>query len=165
MTVKVLRWPTEARERERYRALGVPRLLVLEGPVAPPVGMDALEDWVRPPISPEELRRRSAALRARALAGVPVIDGSDILRFGGRWIALSPSDATVMRALVDAYQCLVEREDLVSRVWPGSEPRRNALDLRVLRLRRKIAPLHLMIRTVWRKGYLLDSASPDMAGP
>ena len=34
----------------------------------------------------------------------------------------------------------------------------NALDLHIMRLRRRIAPLGLSIRTVWRLGYLIEAA-------
>jgi len=166
MTVVVLRWPAESHERERCKSLGVPRLLVLEGRDAPPQFPDALEDWVRPPLNPADLRRRTAALEARALAGVPLVDGADILRFAGKWLALPAADARLMRALVDAYGSVVSRDCLARLVWPDGPPRRNAFDLRVLRLRRRIAPLQLAIRTVWRRGYVLDtSETPAEVGP
>jgi DNA-binding response OmpR family regulator len=38
-------------------------------------------------------------------------------------------------------------------------PTRNALDVHVLRLRRRIAPLGLEIRTVRARGYLLQAAA------
>lgn len=161
MSVKVLRWPAEARDRERYREMGVPRLLVLEGSCPPPPCSDVLEDWVRPPVGHEEVRARAAALQARALASIPTLDCSDIVRFGGHWIALSPIDVRLMRVLLDNYQCLVPREDLVAAIWPEGQPRRNALDLRVLRLRRRLLATRLTIRTVWRKGYLLDCDPGD----
>lgn len=56
------------------------------------------------------------------------------------------------------YQSLVRREQLIAECWGGGPPSRNALDLRMLRLRRRIEPLNLVIRTVWGKGYLLDLA-------
>ena len=40
--------------------------------------------------------------------------------------------------------------------WPKGAPGRNALDVHVLRLRRRLAPLGLAIRTVRVRGYLLE---------
>ena len=39
-------------------------------------------------------------------------------------------------------------------------PGRNALDVHVLRLRRRIAPLALSIKTVRSRGYLLEALTP-----
>ena len=41
--------------------------------------------------------------------------------------------------------------------WPSGVPTRNALDVHVLRLRRRIAPVGLEIRTVRSRGYLMQS--------
>ena len=43
--------------------------------------------------------------------------------------------------------------------WPEGAPGRNALDVHVLRLRRRLAPLSLVIRTVRSRGYLLEALS------
>lgn len=157
MRVQVLRWPTEAPRRERLRGLGVPRLLIVEGRERPPSAVDPLEDWVRSPASPHDIRCRLASLEHRAQVVAPVLDEHGVLRFGGRRAMLSPTEAGLMRALLDAYESVVPRERLV-RAWPWETPSRNAVDLCVLRLRRRIAPLDLAIRTVWRKGYLLEAA-------
>jgi hypothetical protein len=156
--VKVLRWPSQARERDHYRRMGVPLLLVLEDSVPPP-NLDVLEDCIRQPITPDDLDSRVTALRTLALAGVPVVDSADVLRFGGNWLSLSATDARLMRLLVDSFQSVVPRAKLVDCGWPGSRPRRNAVDLRILRLRRRLSPMNLMICTVWSKGYLLDRRS------
>jgi DNA-binding winged helix-turn-helix (wHTH) protein len=51
-------------------------------------------------------------------------------------------------------------------VWPGSAPGRNVLDVHVLRLRRRLAPLGLAIRTVRSRGYMLERADvPDGSVP
>jgi DNA-binding response OmpR family regulator len=55
---------------------------------------------------------------------------------------------------------VVRREELASAGWPEGAPGRNALDVHVLRIRRRVAPLGLAIRTVRSRGYLLETASP-----
>jgi DNA-binding response OmpR family regulator len=165
--VRVLRWPSESRRRERCKNLRIPRILLLEDNATAPMCLDELEDWVRPPISREDLKARTATLHARAVTkAAPIVDADEVLRFAGRWLALSPVEARLMRALVDSYRKVVSREALISQGWPcqkgGRQPRRNALDLQILRLRRRLGPLRLAIRTVWGRGYLLE---PDVGSP
>jgi DNA-binding response OmpR family regulator len=160
--VQMLRWPAEAPALERCRAMGVPRLLMVEGATPPPSCIDALEDWVRMPADRADLQARRARLLARAGSTAPTVDADGILRLDGRYLALPPTEAPMARALAGSYRRLVHREDLIDLVWPGTGmPSRNALDLRMLRLRRRIAPLGLIIRTVWGKGYLMDVNGGD----
>jgi DNA-binding response OmpR family regulator len=160
MVVKVLRWPADSRKREQCEVLGVPRLLVVEGGAALPTCLDALEDWVRPPISQEELKVRTATLEARARHNAqPTVDANEMLCFGNRRLQLSAGEAKLMRLFVEHYGSVVPREQLAESGWPREDPpRRNALDLRILRLRRRVEPLSLSIRTVWGRGYLLEAA-------
>jgi len=160
--VRMLRWPSEAPALEHCRARGVPRLLMVEGPVSPPTCVDALEDWVRVPVDRADLQARRAMLLARVGSTTPSVDADGILRVDGQYLALPPAEAPMARALAAAYRRLVHRQELIDLVWPGTgRPSRNALDLRVLRLRRRIAPLGLIIRTVWGKGYLMDADGGD----
>lgn len=131
-----------------------------------PTELNPLEDWVRPPISREDFKARRAALEARARAGaLPSIDAEGVLRFGGRRLSLSPAEADLMRVLVGSFQEVVSREGLVRKVWADDgQQRRNALDLRILRLRRRLGPLRLSIRTAWGRGYLLDVHDPREEG-
>jgi DNA-binding winged helix-turn-helix (wHTH) protein len=60
--------------------------------------------------------------------------------------------------LLERYGSVVSRETLTSAGWPGGAPGRNALDVHVLRLRRRLDPIGLAIRTVRSRGYLLEDA-------
>jgi DNA-binding winged helix-turn-helix (wHTH) protein len=154
----VLRWPEQAEQLRHLRKQGVPRLLIVHGGGRPPVCIDPLEDWVRAPVDDAELRARLSALQARAAAEIPVIDDDDVVHFAGRRVPLACGEAELTRLLLACYRSVVSRERLAVELWPDSgERRRNALDLRVLRTRRRIAPLGLVIKTVRRKGYLLDA--------
>ncbi len=53
---------------------------------------------------------------------------------------------------------VVSREMLANSGWPDGAPGRNALDVHVLRMRRRLAPLGLVIRTVRSRGYLLEAS-------
>ncbi len=141
-----------------FRKQGLPRLLILHGQGRPPVCIDPLEDWVRAPVDDTDLRTRLLALQARAAVGAPVVDENDVVHFAGRQMPLAIGEAELLRLLLTSYRSVVSREQLALGLWPDSdEHRRNMLDLRVHRTRQRIAPLGLVIRTVWRKGYLLDA--------
>lgn len=156
--VKLLRWPAESARRDRYRAMGVMRLLVVEGGVPAPVCPDVREDWVRAPVSDEDLRARIATLRAKAEAHrLPHVDPNGVLRFAGRSITVSRTETDLLECLVRQYGVLVTRETLRECLpdRPGGASR-NALDLHIMRVRRRIRPLGLAIRTVWGRGYLME---------
>lgn len=156
MKVEVVRWPAEEHKRTRCLQRGVPRLLVVEDPYAPPPPVDTLEDWVRLPARRDDVDRRIAVLSARAEAAAPVIEDG-VLRFRGRALPLRAAEVTAMRALVRSYKAVVSRRHLEGLMWPDDGMcHRNALDLRIYRLRQRLLPMGLVIRTVRNRGYLLD---------
>lgn len=141
----------------------MPRLLLIEDGVLPPDAVDCLEDWVRVPASEVDVRARTAALVRRAnshgtSAPVPDLDGDGVLRFGGGWVSLPPVEARLMRVLLDRFGAVVSRDALARAGWPDGAPGRNALDVHMLRLRRRLDPLALAIRTVRSRGYLMEAA-------
>ena len=62
-------------------------------------------------------------------------------------------------ALVERFGAVVGRDLMARRAWPTGAPTRNALDVHILRLRRRIASLGLEVRTVRSRGYLLQTTS------
>jgi hypothetical protein len=159
--VQLVRWPAESGKRERFRRLGVPRLLVIEGGARAPVTADVQEDWVRAPVSRDDLSARVAALNARSRAHTrPHVDPHGVLWFGGRSTPISPTATDLLQCLVRGYEVLVSREALQD-CLPESVPcaNRNVLDLHMMRLRKRIKPVGLVIRTVWGRGYLLEPAA------
>lgn len=164
--VKLLRWPAESAQRERCRALGVLRLLVVEGGVPAPVCSDVREDWVRAPITDDDLRVRIATLRAKAEAHrLPQVHPHGVVRYGGQTITVSRTETDLLECLVRQFGLPVPRETLQECLpeRPGGSSR-NALDLHIMRLRKRITPLGLSIRTVWGLGYLLEAAGASSAG-
>ena len=65
--------------------------------------------------------------------------------------------------LLDRFGAVVSREQLAKTGWPRGAPGRNALDVHMLRLRRRIAPVGLAIKTVRSRGYLLEADSEAAA--
>lgn len=158
MNVALVRWPTEQDRREELRRAGEPRLLLIEHGT-PPMPSDVREDWIRLPADDVDLRVRVEALRQRLGSNAmeaPALDDDGVLRMGDRWVALPPVEARLAAALVNRFGAVVSRSVLTNAGWPGSSPGRNALDVHVLRLRRRVAPLKLAIRTVRSRGYLLE---------
>lgn len=154
----LVQWPAEQDRREELRRCGLPRLLLVEAGT-PPIPADELEDWIRLPADELDLRVRVEALRRRTGGdggSLPVLDGDGVLRIADRWVPLPPVEARLTRALLDRFGAVVSRDALARAGWPGGSPGRNALDVHVLRLRRRLAPLRLAIRTVRSRGYLLE---------
>jgi DNA-binding response OmpR family regulator len=138
--------------------------LLVQDEAVPPSAPDCLEDWIRVPAAELEVRLRVGALAARAERHeqpAPSLDRDGVLRFDGSWVPLPPVEARLTGALVQRFGGVVSRESLARAGWPDGAPGRNALDVHMLRLRRRISPLTLAIRTVRSRGYLLE---PEAGG-
>jgi DNA-binding response OmpR family regulator len=159
MDVTLLRWPAENGRRERLSLAGGPRLLLVEDGSPPPPILDCLEDWIYVPAPEEEVLARVNALSVRRAAhdhDAPGMDADGVLRFGGKWVSLPPLETRMMKLLLSRFGAVVNREALAKAGWPDGATGRNALDVHVLRLRRRLEPLGLAIRTVRSRGYLLE---------
>ncbi|MEY2565500.1 MAG: two-component system, OmpR family, response regulator [Actinomycetota bacterium] len=164
--VVLLRWPHEAARRNELAAQSVPRLLLVEEEAEPPSPVDCIEDWIRVPAAESDVKARVGGLSVRAgqhRIAVPVLDEHGMLRFGGGWVSLPPVESRITAALVTRLGAVVRREELAEAGWPDGAPGRNALDVHVLRIRRRLSPLGLAIRTVRSRGYLLEAAGVDAA--
>ena len=159
MNVEVLRWPADRLAIEDLRARGIPRLLLLDGDEPATAPTDCLEDWVRLPVSDADLeaRRSGVALRATEHAVRPTLDDAGVLRFRGHWVGLSPVERDLVSAMVDRFGAVVSRGVLSERAWPDGAPSRNALDVHMLRLRRRVGEVGLEVRTIRARGYLLQA--------
>ena len=159
MDVVLVRWPAEEPRRAQLRDEGVPRLLLVENGSPPPRTTDEFEDWVRVPADEVDLHARVENLNHKVQSRIehtPELDDDGVLRAGPGWVPLPPVEARLTSALLDRYRSVVSRDVLARAGWPHGAPGRNALDVHVLRLRRRIAPLGLAIRTVRSRGYLLE---------
>ena len=143
-----------------------PRLLLVEDGALPPESDDCMEDWVRVPAADVDVRLRVASLSRRAAHHAPLLPSLDVdgvLRSGGTWVPLPPVEARLTTALLDRFGGVVSRDHLAGAGWPSGAPGRNALDVHVLRLRRRINPLGLVIRTVRSRGYLMEYVASGLA--
>jgi DNA-binding response OmpR family regulator len=161
----MVRWPSEQQRLAELRTAGQPRLVLVEKGERPPIPSDDLEDWIRIPAPEDDLRARVEGLRRRVGAPPtpPALDEDGVLRFDGRWVSLPPVEARITTALLDRFGAVVGRDALARSGWPEGAPGRNALDVHMLRLRRRVEAVGLAIRTVRSRGYLLETADPSPA--
>ncbi len=159
MDVELLHWPGERQRRERLRANGRPRLLLVEHGVEPPTPSDLLEDWIRVPAARSDVRARIDGIlrRAEFTADAEIsIDDTGSLRTGPHRIPLPPVEARILAELIDQQGKVVSRAALAATVWPNDAPDRNVLDVHLVRLRRRVAEAGLQIRTIRSRGLLLE---------
>ena len=159
MDVVTLRWPAEDVRRQALAKVGTPRLLVLDGDQQPPFDLDDLEDWIRVPALEVDRLARLDGLRRRAGAAVrpaPTIDDNGLVRAADGWVSVPPVEASLCRTLLERFGSVVSRAELETAAWPDGDIQRNALDVRILRLRRRIEELGLAIRTIRSRGYLME---------
>jgi len=174
MSVELVKWPS-GESRRAALALGRrPRVLVVANDASAPVTVDPLEDWVRESTDRSELKARIETLETRAMGDGPtLVDG--VLRHGTMYVALGPVEVRLVEALLAGLDQVVSQARLLQHGWPAAEPpRRNVLDVHLVRLRRRLEPLGLSILTVRRRGYVLrvvdnavvgcGSCRPDLAG-
>jgi len=164
MKVELVEWPSEEERLAQLRREHVPRLVLVPEGMAPPLTADVLEDWIRLPAVDEDIRSRVRVLADRADGAddtrVPELDENGLLRSGGHWVSLPPVEHRLMVVLLDRYRAVVSRDALARAGWPEGIPGRNVLDVHIVRLRRRLAPLGLAIRTVRSRGYLLEEGTP-----
>ena len=160
MDEPLVRWTEERHRRERLRLEGRPCLLLVSADAEPPEAVDCLEDWIRIPAADGDVERRVAGLAVRSTAhrvgGMAELDDDGVLRCGEAWVSLPPVEARLTAALLERIGAVVSRDALARAGWPDGAPGRNALDVHVLRLRRRLRPVGLAIRTVRSRGYLLE---------
>jgi hypothetical protein len=161
-SVVLVRWPDELAELERLRAEGIPRLLMVSPGAEPPLDPDPRTDWIRSPISDDELRVRLRALELRASAVAddrPVLTDDGRLQAGGRWVAVSPTAERLLAMLIERFGAVVSMDDLLGGAWPGGTPQRGLLRVHMTKLRTVLEPLDLRIVAVRDRGYVLHWSS------
>lgn len=162
MDITLIRWPAEAARLPELRDSELPRLLLVDEDADPPLVIDELEDWIRVPAPEQDLRARVESLSRRATSAgrcLPEIDEHGVVRYRSGHTAVPPVEARLAEVLIDHFGAVVSRDALSEAGWPGGHANRNALDVHVLRLRRRLAEAGLAIRTVRSRGYLLEPAA------
>jgi hypothetical protein len=161
--VAVLRWPEERVERQRLSRLGLPRLLLIDGPTAPPDDRACVEDWIRLPATDDDIVERLTSLHARSHTHppAPIIDDWGQVSFRDHSVFLSPLEHALMQTFAHTFKTAVREAELMRCAWPDGDGSSNGLRVHVSRLRKRIAPLNLTITTIRGYGYLMTEAQPQ----
>lgn len=156
--VVIVRWPEEAATLERLRLLGRPRLLLVAPDAAAPVSDDCDEDWIRMPAGDSDMRVRISAVAARAArhSQPPDVKGDGRLTFRGRWVGIGGIEEALARVLAEHFGEVVDHEAVELAAAEVRQPSPNALRVNISRLRKRIAPLGLVVRRVHNRGYVMD---------
>jgi DNA-binding response OmpR family regulator len=153
----------------RRQLRGLPILVVtardaLEDRVS---GLDAgADDYLVKPFELQELEARVRALlrRHRAdrnaqirIGALVLTPGEPRVSLGGVAVDLPASEFALLEALAVRAGRVVRRDDLADRLGRGAEPPSDtAIEVCVHRLRRRLSPLGLKVRTLRGFGYLLE---------
>ncbi len=156
MTVELLHWPRERGRRAELQEANQPRLLLVEADASPPLTVDPAEDWVRLPAKHRDVQARVESLRRRAVAEPSQEDG--VLRTPSGWVSLPELEARIVEVLLTRFGRVADRQSILAAGWPNGTPNRNVLDVHLHRLRRRLHPIDLRIRTVRKRGYVLEPA-------
>jgi DNA-binding response OmpR family regulator len=154
--VTVVIWPGDAAEMRRRTRDERPCLFLVESGAEPPRLLACLHDWTWASADDAEIEARVVALADRAARhpSRPTIDTFGELIHRGRSLFLSPLDQRVAETLVGRFGAVVKEHDLLTAVWPEGGSRQ-ALRVHMSRLRRRLAPLGLVITCVRGSGYIM----------
>lgn len=130
-------------------------------------GLDlGADDYIVKPFSIRELEARVRALLRRSnpqpspttsQAGLSFDSTSRTASFQGKVLPLSGREVSVLALLLQEFGRVVSKDQIIARIYCGNElPGPNAVEVFIHRLRKKLAPAPVEVRTFHGIGYLLD---------
>ncbi|MEA2844105.1 MAG: uroporphyrinogen-III synthase [Actinomycetota bacterium] len=155
---------------ELRRAINDGTLAVCVGPVC---AEGATIEGITNPIAPDIgrmgllVRALSEHLQARRrpyqVAGSELVVPGSMVEVDGVVGELTAKERAVFELLAASPGAVVSRPTILTRVWgsPGADP--HALESTVGRLRRRLGPCGIAVRTCRRRGYQLDSTALEPA--
>jgi two-component system, OmpR family, response regulator len=141
-----------------------------ESPVDKVHGLDlGADDYLVKPFSLQELQARVRALLRRGQGSAsPMITAAQltfdtvdrVASIGSRSLDLSLHETAVLETLLRRLGKVVSKEQLVERIYSyDQEVGTNAIEVYVHRLRRKIEGSGLAVKTLYGRGYALETTS------
>jgi two-component system, OmpR family, response regulator len=139
-------------------------------------GLDlGADDYMAKPFAMPELAARVRALvrRSQAQTGPKIVHGPLVMdtlarraTLGGQPLDLAAREWAVLEVLLARVEKIVSKESIIQAVasW-GEELTPNAIEVYVSRLRAKLEPAGVKIRTVRGFGYMLEEFQEKKAGP
>ena len=168
MDVELVRWPGDEVRLDDARRAGAARLVLVPEGVVPPMPDDVLEDWVRLPASDDDIRLRVKVLSERARSTLSRRAAASTSRACCGSAAAGSRSAGRVRASPPPCSTATTRSSAGTRCrgsdGPSGFPGRNVLDVHIVRLRRRLTPLELAIRTVRSRGLPARTRRDDLSG-
>lgn len=145
-------------------------VLILSGRERPEekvTGLDlGADDYLVKPFSLDELQARVRALLRRGRGSAsPQITYGDLsfdtvqrtASVAGKMLALSAQETGVIEVLLGRFGRVVSKEQLMEQLYSaGHEVTQNAIEVCIHRLRKKLEPSGVNVRTQYGRGYLID---------
>lgn len=160
--------------RERNRRVPVIILTAHDAEGDRVKGLDlGADDYMIKPFSLPELEARVRALIRRGQCGVNPVYSCGALTFdsvgrraaiNGAELELTTRELSVLEALMLRSGRVVSKEQLLERLYNYSkEASNNAIEVYIHRLRKKVEPAGITIRTIRGLGYVIDNLPPTIA--
>ena len=89
----------------------------------------------------------------------PQLGDLGLLRYDGRWVALSEKEEIACSLLLAAWSDVVPKAELAKVLWPEAPVGPSLLRTLIFRLRRRLKPLGLTVSTIRGRGFLLEDQS------